>query len=121
MQSDAKAYAGIAHGGVSGEDVVMSVVLTISESHFGLWRIKDGLTPVADGLNFAHAVRLAGELARDELLSSGREVRVEMTCAEFTVDLARYASATGTKLRAPIALQHLSRVPAAHRPGAIAG
>ena len=36
----------------------MSVVLTIKESHHGLWRICSGPDVLFDRLRFAHAIRL---------------------------------------------------------------
>ena len=69
----------------------MRVVLTIKESSHGLWCISSGSNVLFDGLRLAHAIRLARGLAREEYASSGRTVCVEMVCAEFVIDLARYA------------------------------
>ena len=69
----------------------MRVVLTIKESSHGLWSICSGPAVLFDGLGFAHAIRLARGLAREEHANSGRTVCVEMACMEFTIDLARYA------------------------------
>jgi hypothetical protein len=44
-----------------------------------------------DGLRFAHAIRLARGLAREEHDSSGRACSVQMTCAEFTITLVQHA------------------------------
>lgn len=69
----------------------MHIVLTIKESSYGLWCITSGATVLFDRLHFAHAVRLARGLAREEHASSGRAVRVEMACSEFSLVLASYA------------------------------
>lgn len=70
----------------------MRVVLTIKESSHGLWCICRGkAVRLHDRLRFAHAIRLAHELARAENASSGRAVRVEMVCSEFTIVLMQYA------------------------------
>jgi hypothetical protein len=44
-----------------------------------------------DRLRFAHAIRLARGLAREEHARSGRTVHVDMACSEFTITLAQYA------------------------------
>ena len=68
----------------------MSVVLTIKESNHGLWCICSGVVVLYDRLGFAHAVRLARGLAREEHVSSGQSVSVAMACADFTISLVRY-------------------------------
>lgn len=69
----------------------MHTVLTIQESTHGLWRICSGSSVLFDKLSFAHAIRLARGLAREEHASSGRTISVAMTSPEFTVGLAQYA------------------------------
>lgn len=73
----------------------MRVVLTIKESRHGLWCICSGTAVLYDRLRFAHAIRLARGLAREEHANSGRRVSVDMACAEFTITLAQYAGTTG--------------------------
>jgi hypothetical protein len=73
------------------EDAAMRMVLTIKESRHGLWRICSGETVLYDQLRFAHAIRLARGLAREEHANSGRAVSVEMVCSEFTITLVHYA------------------------------
>lgn len=72
------------------EDAAMSVVLTIKESNHGLWCICSGVAVLYDRLGFAHAIRLARGLAREEHVSSGRSVSVAMACADFTISLVQY-------------------------------
>lgn len=69
----------------------MRVILTIKESSHGLWCICSGAAVLFDELRFAHAIRLARGLAREQHANSGRTVCVEMACEEFTIDLVRYA------------------------------
>lgn len=69
----------------------MRVVLTIKESSHGLWAICSGSAVLFDGLGFAHAIRLARGLGREEHANSGRTVYVEMACKEFTIGLVQYA------------------------------
>ncbi|MBQ4854760.1 hypothetical protein IMW82_08755 [Rhodanobacter sp. B2A1Ga4] len=69
----------------------MRVVLTIRESRHGLWCICSGEVVLYDGLRFAHAIRLARGLAREEHANSGRMAKVDMACSEFTITLAHYA------------------------------
>lgn len=69
----------------------MRVVLMIRESRHGLWCICSGEAVLYDGLRFAHAIRLARGLAREEHDSSGRACSVQMTCAEFTITLVQHA------------------------------
>lgn len=71
----------------------MRVVLTIQESTHGLWCICSGSAVLFDKLSFAHAIRLARGLAREEHASSGRAICVEMASPEFTIALAQYADA----------------------------
>lgn len=72
--------------------MAMRVVLTIKESSHGLWCICSGRGLLHDQLRFAHAIRLARALARDEHARSGCATTVELTCAEFTIALVQYAS-----------------------------
>ncbi len=69
----------------------MRMVLTIKESRHGLWCICSGEAVLYDRLSFAHAIRLARGLAREEHASSGRAASVELACSEFTIALAHYA------------------------------
>ena len=69
----------------------MSVVLTIKESPYGLWRICSGSDVLFDKLRFAHAIRLGRGLAREEHDSSGESARVEMICNDFSIPLVQYA------------------------------
>ena len=68
----------------------MCMVLTIKESRHGLWCICSGEAVLYDKLRFAHAIRLARGLAREEHANSGRMVSVDMTCSEFAITLAHY-------------------------------
>ncbi len=68
----------------------MSVVLTIKESNHGLWCICSDVAVLYDRLGFAHALRLARGLAREEHVSSGRSVSVAMACADFIISLVQY-------------------------------
>lgn len=76
------------------EGAVMPVVLTIKESHHGLWCICSGVAVLYDRLGFAHAIRLARGLAREEHVSSGQTVSVTMVSAEFTISLVQYEAST---------------------------
>lgn len=69
----------------------MHTVLTIQESSHGLWRICSYSSVLFDKLTFAHAIRLARGLAREEHANSGRTICVEMASPEFTIALAQYA------------------------------
>ncbi len=69
----------------------MRTVLMIRESRHGLWCICSGEAVLYDKLRFAHAIRLARGLAREEHASSGSMVSVEMVCSEFTITLMHYA------------------------------
>jgi hypothetical protein len=73
----------------------MSIDLTIMESQYGLWRICSGSSVLFDELHFAHAIRLARGLAREQYVNTGRTVRVEMSSTEFTIMLAQYGSSPG--------------------------
>jgi len=73
------------------EDAAMRMVLTIKESHHGLWRICSGEAVLYDKLRFAQAIRLARGLAREEHANSGRAVSVEMVCSEFSIALVHHA------------------------------
>ena len=79
----------------------MRVVLTIKESIHGLWCICSGEAVLYDRLRFAHAIRLARRLAREECISSGHAASVEMACSEFTIVLAQYVG-TGEVRREPV-------------------
>lgn len=70
---------------------MMRMVLTIRESRHGLWCICSEGAVLYDRLRFAHAIRLARGLAREEHARSGRTVHVDMACSEFTITLAQYA------------------------------
>lgn len=69
----------------------MHTVLTIQESAHGLWCIRSGSAVLFDQLSFAHAIRLARNMAREEHAVSGRSIAVEMASPEFTIALAQYA------------------------------
>jgi hypothetical protein len=69
----------------------MHMILTIQESTKGLWCICSGSAVLFDQLSFAHAIRLARGLAREEHANSGRTICVEMASPEFTIALAQYA------------------------------
>lgn len=71
--------------------MAMRIVLTIKESSHGLWCICSGRALLHDQLRFAHAIRLARGLAREEHASSGCTTSVELSCAEFTIALVQYA------------------------------
>lgn len=78
----------------------MRMVLTIGESCHGLWCICSGEAMLYDKLHFAHAIRLARGLAREEHANAGRMVSVEMVCSEFTITLVHY---TGSATPQPAA------------------
>lgn len=78
----------------------MHTVLTIQESANGLWCICSGSSNLFDQLSFAHAIRLARGLAREEHASSGRTICVEMASPEFTIALAQYEDTVSTRCAA---------------------
>ena len=68
----------------------MPMKLTIRESHYGLWCICSGSSVLFDALRFAQSIRLARGLAREQHVSTGRTVCVEMSSTEFTIPLAQF-------------------------------
>ncbi|WEN15008.1 hypothetical protein PY254_17540 [Rhodanobacter sp. AS-Z3] len=75
----------------------MRIVLTIKEARHGLWCICTGEAVLYDKLRFAHAVRLARGLAREEYANSGNAVSVEMACAGFTISLLQHACSSAVR------------------------
>lgn len=78
----------------------MRIVLSIKESSHGLWRISSGEALLHDKLRFAHAIRLARGLAREEHANSGCAVSVEMVCSEFAIALVHYTGQIAPKCAA---------------------
>lgn len=75
----------------------MRIVLTIKEASHGLWCICSGETVLYDRLRFAHAIRLARGLARENYANSGHAVNVDMVCAGFTIPLMQQACSASSR------------------------
>lgn len=71
--------------------VLVSLVPATSD----LWDIRRGRVVIFRDLALGAAIKLARELARDEHLRSGREIRVEMPGVDGAICLALHAGKTG--------------------------
>lgn len=67
---------------------MMRVLLAPAVS--GLWNIRRGNLTLFRDLPLAPAIKLARQLARDEHVRCGRDMMVEMLCADAPILLAQY-------------------------------
>ena len=68
----------------------MHILLTLKESHHGLWCICHEAVVLFDDLSFAHAIKLARHVAGDLRVGSGDTVCLELAGSEFAATLAYY-------------------------------
>ena len=68
----------------------MHILLTVKESHCGLWCICHEAVVLFDDLTFAHAIKLARHVAGELRVDTGDTVCVELAGSEFAATLAHY-------------------------------